>query len=795
MTSLTLWLLPVRPSRRAAWPRVAIVCLASLALVPAARSAEAPRPGVAIVPHDAAFVSSSLRLRDQYDRLMKSNAVAAIKALPGVKRALDSIDEQRSSPGSPLSTFDTFMELPENEAAAALLADMVSTDTLVYGEPSCVSFAKLLRLVAAAQRRASFGGVDIVVDAEAVEEVAPADDDTDDDTENEGLDEGDRELALALDMQVDVGEAGTAKEQAQATLETLAANLDLIVVPDLVWLFKTTKPELGADQLKRLEVLATLMLQADPEMATALTRRKVAGGDLLTFTLDGERVPWAELEREMADVTGDEERAAKVFERLRSLDLVVAVGIVGDWVVLSVGDSLDHLEKLALPGSDRKGLLTVPAFAPLLEHLDKPLTGISYMSEPLAEAFASSRADVESLLEIVDAADDETLSDKAREDIRGLVSRAADEYEKRLPETGPWMGFSMLTDLGYEGYVWDWTRNRPLDGSKRLDLLEHAGGAPLAVSVSRLKSDPAAVGAVVDLAGAAWKLFQEHGLPRLGERDRDAFNAFEEHVAPFGPRLAEILTAKILPALGDGQVGLVLDAKSRTKKPAAALPASDEQLPLVEPAVVLPLSNPKLFREGLSDLFALGDELTDAIRAIDADAVPAGYRIPAPEKSKSDAGTVWAWPLVKSGLDEQVRPSIGVGEQAAVFSLAPAQAGRLLVESKLETGGQLATFAEPLASAAALDVAGIIDVLQPWAVYLTRYGCVQERDGVVDADAELTAADETEQAKEVLAHVKVVLEAAKSLRAMVAETAVRDDALVTHWRNVIRDMPAKAARK
>lgn len=793
MTSLTLWLLPVRPRRRAAWLRVAIACLALLAIVSEARSAEAPRPGVAIVPHDAAFVSSSLRLRDQYDRLMKSNAVAAIKALPGVKRALDSLDEQRSSPGSPLSTFDTFMELPENEAAAALLADMVATDTLVYGEPSCVSFAKLLRLVASAQRQASFGGVDIVVDAEAVEEVEPADDADDADDENAGLDEGDRDLALGMD--VDLGAAATAKEQAKATLEALAANLDLIVVPDLVWLFKTTKPEIGTDQLKRLEVLATLMLQADPEMATALTRRTVAGGDLLTFTLDGERVPWADLEREMADVAGDEEQTAKVFERLRSLDVVVAVGIIDEWVVLSVGDSLDHLEKLALPGSDRKGLLSVPAFAPLLEHLGKPLTGISYMSEPLAEVFAGSRADVESLLDVVDAADDATLSDEARDEIRGLVTRAADEYEKRLPEAGPWMSFSMLTDLGYEGYAWDWTRNRPLDGSKRLDLLEHSGGAPLAVSVSRLKSDPAAVDAVVDLAGAAWAVFQKHGLPRLGEGDRDAFEAFEEHVAPFGPRLAEILTAKILPALGDGQVGLVLDAKSRTKKPAAALPASSEQLALVEPAIVLPLANPKLFREGLSDLFALGDELTEAIREIDADAVPAGYRIPDPEKSKSDTGTVWAWPLVKSGLDDQVRPSIGVGEQAAVFSLAPAQAGRLLVESKLETGGQLATFTEPLASAAAVDVAGIIDVLQPWVVYLTRYGCVQERDGVVDADAELTAADETEQAKEVLTHVKVVLEAAKSLRAMVAETAVRDDALVTHWRNVIRDMPAKAARK
>jgi hypothetical protein len=115
----------------------------------------------------------------------------------------------------------------------------------------------------------------------------------------------------------------------------------------------------------------------------------------------------------------------------------------------------------------------------------------------------------------------------------------------------------------------------------------------------------------------------------------------------------------------------------------------------------------------------------------------------------------------------------------------------MLVENRLETGSQLTTFDEPLVAAAAVDCAGLIDVLKPWVVYLTRYGCVQERDGSVDPDSELTAADENDQAKEVLEHAEVVLEACKSLRAAVAETGFRDDALVTRWRNVIRDMPAK----
>jgi hypothetical protein len=246
-----------------------------------------------------------------------------------------------------------------------------------------------------------------------------------------------------------------------------------------------------------------------------------------------------------------------------------------------------------------------------------------------------------------------------------------------------------------------------------------------------------------------------------------------------------------VPALADGQVGLVIDSKTKVKRPHRDLPASADQLPLPEPAIVLPLRDAKLFRDGLSDVFALSDELVDTLEAIDPDAVPDGYRVPDPEKTKVEAGSIWSFALPRSGLDDAVRPAIGVGERVAVFSLVPKQAGRLLAGNRLETGAQLTTFEEPLAAGAALDFAGLVDTLEPWIAYLARYGSMQQRDGVVDAAAELSAADENEQAKDALRHVDVVLDVARCLRAAVAETAVQNNATVTHWRNVIRDLPAK----
>jgi hypothetical protein len=779
MMSLLLWVLPCHVRVGSTVRRGSLACLAAL-LAAAPALAEAPAAsrlgslGVAIIPQDAAFVSSSLRIREQYDSLVNSNAFKSILQLPAVRRALDSLEEQRSTPGSALSTFDTFMQLPENEDAVELLADMVATDTFVYGEPSCVSFWQLVRKVAEAQQRASVGEAsggeaDIVV--ESIEE-----------------EDGDRDTDL---LAAQAGSADAVR-QARAVLTALAGNLDLVVVPDVVWGFKTAKGDIATDQIKRLEVLATLMLQADQDLALAVNRKKIANGEVLTLTLDGNQAPWDEIARSAVEVTGDAEGVAKLFGRLKELDVVIAIGRVGDWVIVSVGDSADHLEKLVLPNSGRKGLLTLPPFTPLAAHGDKRLTGISYLSESLCEAVNSSRSDLESLLGVVDQLDESVgVTAEAKKDFRGLAEKAVDEWVKRLPEAGPWMSFSFLNDRGYEGYAWNWARNQPFDGTKRLDLLEHAGGAPLGVMVSRMKNDPEGLDAAIELVRGGWTLVQKHGRGELEVDEREKLDAFAEHVAPLGGKFATILRDKIVKSLADGQVGLVLDSKGRSKRVQGKLPSSPEPLPLLEPAVVVSLADPKLFREGLSDLFALGDEFTDALRQMDPAAVPEGYRIPEPEKAKVDDGSVWSWKLVNSRLDDQIRPAIGVGDEVAVFSMTPKQAGRMLVESRLETGSQLAKFDEPLAAAASFDVAGVIDALEPWITYLTRYGCVQDRDGVVDPDVELTAADETEQAKEVLEHVRVVLAAAKSLRAAAAETSIQGDAVVTHWQNVIRDTPAR----
>ena len=781
----------------------AVMVTAFSALAPCATAADSlAASGVAMIPEDAAFVSATLRAREQYDRFVKSNAFAALKKLPFVSRAADSVEEQKLQPGSPLSIAATFMELPENEQALQLLKDMVATDTFVYGEPSCVTFVELMKKIQQAQNAAgvlrlasgdaSVGGFEVdVLEGIDVEEMDEDDDDEEEDGKKGAADTRRRLRAKPVRFQAaDAAEQISADELAtRLVVKTLSENINLIVVPDVVWGFKTTKLDAATSQLKRIEVLVKLITQADPALADSLKRRKVAGGEVVTFTIK----PDANLIRDAIPGLEDyEQELEKVFDKIERLELVIGLGVIGDRVILTIGDSIDHLEKLAVAGSDRKSLLATKPFEPLRAQKDQPLTGISYLSEAMQKALAPSSSDIEQLADLSDTiADLADLPDGAADEARRSLGKVAEGYKRRLPVPGPWMAFSFLSEQGYEGYVWDWSKNLPFDGSKRLGLLEHTGGAPLAAAAFRVKNDPGQFEDFASWIDMGWSFFLKYLVPKAGEDDQEKIEEVNEHLAPLGSKFIGIVRTKILPSLADGQMAFVIDGKSSTKRLHQSLPSAAEPLPLVEPAIVLGLADPKLFREGMSDLFELADEVVEAVREMNPDALPVEYRVPEPVKNKVEGGVLWSYPLANSGLDEKVQPSIGVGESAAVLSLVPKQAGRLLLKTRLETGSQLAKFEEPLVGAAALDFAGLIDAIQPWVVYFTRYGCVQQREGNVDPESELGPDDENDQAKDALAQAKVVFEVIKSLRVAVAETAMESDAMVTHWRNVIRDMPAK----
>ena len=786
--------------------RLLLTLLGCLPLAGVACGADALEGGVSMIPKDAAFVSATLRLQEQIDLVLKSNAVAAIRTLPAVVQALDQIEEQKLQPGSPLSMLDTYLQLPENKQAVDLLRDMVSSDTFLYGEPSCITFLELIQKVQQAQNAANIlqmarGGVPPGIDGgrRELDRLEMDDDDEDDeDADDEDGSSIDRRMSIvpvrrqvAEVEEFELRTAGAGNElAARMVVQALADNADKIVVPDLVWGFKTSKPELATSQIKRIEVLLKLVTQTSPDFANALERKEIAGGDVVTLTLDGGLVPWGQILSDEA--LGDEGDLDTVRQKLQELDLVIAIGLIGDRVIFSIGDSADHLGKLVVGGDDKgRGLASTKPFEPLREHRNERITGISYMSEALARAVAPSAADIEQLATLSDElADSAELPAGAAKEAREMLEKMAAGYKRRLPTPGPALGYSFLTDKGYEGYAWDWSRNGVLDGSKPLDLLGHTGGSPLLSVVTRAKTPPDQFDDFVNWASMAWAFFGKNFLVKAEADDRERFEEGSKQLAPLAERFVTTLRTKLLPAVADGQAALVVDGREKSARLQRFMPAAAEPLPIVAPALALKIDDPKLFREGLSDLFALADDLVEEIRVLNPGSVPDGYRIPEPSKSKVDGGALWTFALPKADLDEQIVPTIGIGEDVAVFSVVPKQASRMLVRATQETGAQVSRFEEPLAVAAAADVAGLVDAIEPWLEYFVRIGNLQQRNGFVDSESQIGPEGDDDRIREQLRHVSAVLDALRCLRVTVADTATRSDATVTHWRNVIRDIPS-----
>jgi hypothetical protein len=203
---------------------------------------------------------------------------------------------------------------------------------------------------------------------------------------------------------------------------------------------------------------------------------------------------------------------------------------------------------------------------------------------------------------------------------------------------------------------------------------------------------------------------------------------------------------------------------------------------------VLSLDDSTLFREGLSDVFALSDKLLSVIREIDEDAIPSEYRIPDPEEQDTPGGSIWSFALPESGLDEQIQLSIGVGKEAAVFSLVPDQAKRLLKSTPLTLKGDVSM---NLAAAAILDWVAFANVIEPWVNYVIRCGGVMQDKGSLDPDSTIGPDSETEEVTDALDQLTTIVDVVRCLKSATAKTVIEGDATVTRWQNRIEDLPAK----
>jgi hypothetical protein len=692
------------------------------------------------IPADAAFYSAMLRNGEQLDAVLKSRAWAKFKSVPFVQEAWQKIKDEWSEDGK-LKDLYKFYQKPENRELVALLGDMTSQEVFVYGSESWAGFAELGQTVYGSM----FMG------------------------------------PLWLRVKGQAGDRTQQQLQAISILQALNQNRKLIRIPDLVIGFKVSKKERAKNQLHRLGKLLNDLAEKDPQLKERIKREKLAGNTFLTLRLDGKMIPWDKVP--IADFENEAGEYDKLITRLKNLTLTLSVGLREDFVLVSLGETNAHLTNLG------KGKLLVerPEFKPLTKFADKRIASISYVSQKIASQMAMKEKDVQGLGDMVKGLLEKLdVTDKQRAQMQKDIEELAKDLKPYFPKPGAKMAFTYLNGRGYEGYSYDWGKYPEADASKPLTLLNHAGGSPLLVAVAREKSQPAQYQLLVKWVKVANRYFEEFAVPKMDEDTREKYQKFAKGFHPLMKKADEVTRNLMIPALADGQVSFVLDSKLTSKQWIDKLPATDKPLPIVEPALVVGVSDADKLRKGFAEYRKIGNDILALIHSLDTDKIPE-LKIPRPKKSKGEKGDLYSYPLPeKWGLDKRIVPSAGISDKVLSLAISKEHAERLLADTPLKVKtGPLAKADKPLSAATYFNFARTIDTIHPWVEMATR--TIAPKAMRLDPDDPATAG----VVGGILDQIRTVFEVLKVCHRYSSSTYLEDGVWVTHHETVIRDLPQK----
>jgi hypothetical protein len=734
----------VAPSRRR--PVVAgLLLIIGLLAVPHARAADKLGNSLDLVPADASFYSASLRLKEQLDILLGSKAWSRLTEMPSVKMGLAMAKAQMEQPGGPKEQWDRFMQDPHNQRLLELLADMGSHEMFVYGDKR---FADSLGLTIEAINAARY---------------AP----------------------MFYKLTDPGGGANDEQIAVMALLETLNENLDRLVVPDLVFGFKITDTSKADLQLLRLETLVNVVVQllTINEFKDRFGRVRVGDTDFLELRLDGKLVPWEEMPfDDFEENPGDFEPLKK---HLRTLKMTINIGVKDGYLLFSIGDTNEHLVSLG------KGDLLVnrPEMRKIKEHLSKRVVGIGYTSKEFNSLITGTKEDIDGFVELAEEllphADLETAVEKRIiEDVEAL----AKDIKQFVPEPGASVSCSFLTPRGYESYSYDWTQNLSMDDSKRLTLLDHAGGTPLLAAVTRSKYNPKDYDLLVKWLKKAYAYAEEFALPQAPPEEQEKFRQGMQFALPLLKRIDQATRNDLIPALADGQAGIVIDADIASKRWHRDMPEFDKPLPMLEVALVFGVSDADKLKKAFREYQAVAQTVVEQIQVWHPESIPAGYRVPDPKSRETSGGQLFWYEIpADAGFDSQVQPAAGVSKTVAVISTSARQAERMLSPATLQTRSKLISERATAGSAVHFDFAGLIDAVQPWAEgAMAHY--LSARGGGDDAAAALKRAAEHPQFKDYFEQIRTGAEILKCYRGTTSVSYLEDGATVSHSESVFEDL-------
>jgi hypothetical protein len=534
-----------------------------------------------------------------------------------------------------------------------------------------------------------------------------------------------------------------------------------------------------------------MLHEKQPNLEAHLKREQIAGNEFVTMRLDGSMIPWDQLREQVEGV--DDEQFAEWQKLLTNKTMAVALGVVGEFVLLSIGDTVQAVENIGSGPS----LADDPALAPLKRHAEKRVTSISYISKTLAESMSSPKRTIDGLIGSAEQVLQELEVAKGDgEQLLIELREFGQDILKFMPEPGALAAISYLTSRGYESYQYQFGTRPQADSSRPLSVLEHVGGSPLMLIASRTKSSiedyDLTVSWLKRIAGKVEQIAKDKAEPD----DWARYSELREKGLPLLARIDRANREHLLPALADGERALVMDAAAVSNQWIAAMPESPQPLPMLEVGVVANVSDAEKLRHGVKEYFGVLKEAITLFQEVNPEDSP-DFQLPEPQvRELGEGGTLYYYPLpAEAGLDEQLTPNGAVTKSAAAVSLTPAFTERLLRTKPLAIDSSL-DLKRSASMAVYMELSKLVDAVRPWVEYggAIATGQIKLDEG---EEAEFEGADDEQDQKQaaammmagmVLPQIHQFLDVAAAMRSISSVTYHDDGLWVTHAELHLQDL-------
>jgi hypothetical protein len=743
-------------SRRNWLARTAFVALTTLALTNAmllrGNGAELAEQAHSLkqVPADAAFYSASLRFKEQWHAFLGSKAYAKLMEIPFVQIAKMQVSFQWQQSEEPhVAKVREYVQSPAGQDAVAILREMFSDEGFMYAGSDFAESIKLFMDLNSLRRP--------FIKAEGTT----------------GEDESNKEK-------------NPTEANVNRILDVLEKHADTFKLPTMVMGFRIKDQARAKREVDEVHSqLRNLLDESAPEIASHLQRNQIAGHEFLTLLLDGTMLPWDKIHEEAKQL--DDQQFDKLKGFISKQKLAVALGVTDEFVILSISDSTDHLEKMG------RGpvLAEAPAIKWLQKHAGERLVAIQYVSKAFAKNLGSPKRTIDDIARAIeDGLTQAKISEEHRKEIEGDIRKL--DLARYMPEPGDTAGVAFLTSRGYESFQYSDSKRPMMDSSRPLSILSHVGGSPMVVIASRSKQNVEDYKQIV-----AWLTQTTEHIEKIAQEKADAddwakYQEIRKRAIALLERLDKANREHLYPALADGQGAIVFDVEAKSKKWFKKMPESPKPLPMFELAFAASVSDAEHLRQGISEYIDVAVEAYKLVKEYNPKEMPE-LKMPKAEVSEiSGGGKMYTYPLPKKwDVDPQVAVNAGLTDKFVAVSIMPKTTERMLhdIAPDLDTSLKLD---RPAAMVAHVEFAKFINALRPWIDYgvdvATGKLKVQKNK---DGDDEDKPAEQNPVALKmgfVVPQVQQFLEVMTTLRSFSAISYEDDRLWITHSETHIQDL-------